>query len=1258
MQYNQPSDSSSSGSQPAARRFARLYLLIGLCAALAAALAMPSCLPDGDEPARASAKRITSRDELIGGPTALGEIGDFILMNDKIKVVVEDVGFASGSGLFGGSLIDADRIRTTSSPDQIGGSGKDTFGEFFPAFFLEMVDPEEVVVLNDGSDGKAAIVEVRGRGGEFVSMLRFINQAMINSYEANFGDLVAGIPANSDGAPLVRFSVRYILEPGASHIRVESTLKNASDQPLTFPNAAVMGVLESFLGLDLSGFSVPVGAVLGFGELNSLFLPGVGYDLRWGLEDSYRHEIPLPAFPGLVTDFMASSNTKGTNYGFIAEEAPERNFVANKEAYGARDDDDMLVLFYAAGFSGAFTHDIPDTMGVGEEFTFTNYLIVGTGDVASILDEAYIIRDAPTQTVAGQVLTPTGAPARKNTSLLLYTARTDSGASADGCSRDGEGFDLLAPAPYSQAFTNDEGYFQFTLPPGKYCYRTRDEGRPLSDYRPFEVGDKPVYLNVQASPSASLSVLIQDERGNPMPGKIMLVGKHDYRGDLQKRFYLYDLQAGEPWRTSDMVPDDPNDPSTREYLEAIAYASADGIARLNARPGTYDVYASRGMEYELVRSKDVTLKPGQPAQLAVTLNRAIDTTGYLNGDFHMHARGSIDSGLSFDDRVISIAAEGLETVVSSDHNHVSDYLPYIARNGLRPWLNSVVGVELTTFEFGHFNAFPMNYDVGSINGGAVPWQSLPPQQIFDELRKHGTISPEETIIQVNHPRDTIMGYFSQYNVDPFTSEATLTFQDPSVTGVDKIMATISTPSGPSFMRDCRSEGESCRGTEKFESTLSWDFDAIEVFNGKHLELLKHYRVPYPASVGGADGWPQHAVDQIIDTTCADEFGAELTQFCTDNTIPAADCEAPLADHPTSAWCSFDTQALFARYPQGSVLCDGDTVAFPGGLDDWYNTLNYPRTFIRGDATPAPAEPVYKRYTATGNSDSHTAGVPNFTQPGSPRNFFYVGYDDPTKFKPADLVKAMTQHRNIISNGPFAFMKIGEASIGDEIAIANPRVDVEVVVRAAKWVGASRFRIIKNGEAAVVDDDATPTVHEFQLDEGGEYRTTVSLTVDKDSWLVLEVEGDNSLFPVYTPQEIPEVNFEAAIGSIAGTLGFGGGVDGLAPETTFPLTPFAFTNPIWLVYDRPGDSDGAFTPPAPSAPSCSAGALQLSEIVQADDDAPLQPMAPAQPRRLRRLDTAKLPASLKANDHHGHEALERQPGEYRDLRTRFKNWHTH
>ncbi|MFU8803255.1 MAG: hypothetical protein ACNA8W_05530, partial [Bradymonadaceae bacterium] len=162
-------------------------LIIGSVATFSA------CEKEEREP-RAHAQQITSRNQLIGGPTALGEVGDWLIENDQIRLVIQDIGFNRGSGLFGGSLIDADIVRGDNERDVMGGNGHDTFGELFPAFFMEVIDPQDIVVVNDGSDGKAAVLEVRGRGGEFVTMLRFFNQAMVNSYAVNFNDVLGGAP--------------------------------------------------------------------------------------------------------------------------------------------------------------------------------------------------------------------------------------------------------------------------------------------------------------------------------------------------------------------------------------------------------------------------------------------------------------------------------------------------------------------------------------------------------------------------------------------------------------------------------------------------------------------------------------------------------------------------------------------------------------------------------------------------------------------------------------------------------------------------------------------------------------------------------------------------------------------------------------------------------------------------------------------------------------------------------------------------------
>ena len=42
----------------------------------------------GDAPPHARAERIGSLEDVIGGPHAIGRIGDFLLENDQIRIIV------------------------------------------------------------------------------------------------------------------------------------------------------------------------------------------------------------------------------------------------------------------------------------------------------------------------------------------------------------------------------------------------------------------------------------------------------------------------------------------------------------------------------------------------------------------------------------------------------------------------------------------------------------------------------------------------------------------------------------------------------------------------------------------------------------------------------------------------------------------------------------------------------------------------------------------------------------------------------------------------------------------------------------------------------------------------------------------------------------------------------------------------------------------------------------------------------------------
>src|SRR4051812_7143849 len=106
-------------------RMRRISLVIP--AVLLALASLSGCPP---APLQSRAVRVQSRAELIGGPRALGEVGDWLIENDKVRFIIQDEGFSRGFGVFGGALLDADLVRPEEGRgDSTGGNGRDNFGE-------------------------------------------------------------------------------------------------------------------------------------------------------------------------------------------------------------------------------------------------------------------------------------------------------------------------------------------------------------------------------------------------------------------------------------------------------------------------------------------------------------------------------------------------------------------------------------------------------------------------------------------------------------------------------------------------------------------------------------------------------------------------------------------------------------------------------------------------------------------------------------------------------------------------------------------------------------------------------------------------------------------------------------------------------------------------------------------------------------------------------------------------------------------------
>ena len=87
------------------------------------------------------AYRVSDRGQLIGGgPRALGDVGDYMLDNDRIRVVMQNAGYSRGFGVYGGGIIDADlrRFDEQGRNESNRRGGHDIFAEMFPSFFFRL----------------------------------------------------------------------------------------------------------------------------------------------------------------------------------------------------------------------------------------------------------------------------------------------------------------------------------------------------------------------------------------------------------------------------------------------------------------------------------------------------------------------------------------------------------------------------------------------------------------------------------------------------------------------------------------------------------------------------------------------------------------------------------------------------------------------------------------------------------------------------------------------------------------------------------------------------------------------------------------------------------------------------------------------------------------------------------------------------------------------------------------------------------------
>ena len=585
--------------------------------------------------------------------------------------------------------------------ERVGHPGLDNFLELQPMVNVEtVVNAQTVFVVNDGADGNPAVVRACGPD----DLLDFVNPS------SQVADAGLPFPANlNDNDQTIEGCTDYSLGVRDSHVAVTTTLTNtgASNQRVTAGDWMNQG-----------------------GELDVMQTPNAGVGA------ALTNDVAAMAFYGV-------GGGDGVDYSYLS--TPLSGTGSYVVISG------VTVILHDSDVLNALLGIVPGTLiPPGQSYVMPRFFGVGEGSGSNAVDLDIEVRGLANARIEGCV-TVGGAPA-ENAHVTVGTfdgggnitdLATQFVTDAIGC------YAGLVPVP-----SNPTVYGVVAAQTG-VPYEGSALAPPVTS-RSFSPGGSET-VDFALPQTGALRVTVTDENSNPVPARVTVVGFDPsppvtFAGPSLPGFGGSTLA----------LFNDPNDELPFGLVRAV-YTGADGIAEFDLEPGSYEIVASRGTEYSR-SSQPVSIAGGALSTLNAEIVQVIDTAGFVSSDFHVHGINSADSKVSHIDRVEGYAGEGVDNLIMTDHHVHTDLSSTIAALGMGAELSSTVGEEITTFDYGHFNAYPLLVDANRISKGSTDWAvaapagadfpssgayNATPAEIF-ALATTGANSTVDTTVQVNH----------------------------------------------------------------------------------------------------------------------------------------------------------------------------------------------------------------------------------------------------------------------------------------------------------------------------------------------------------------------------------------------------------------------------------------------------------------------------------------------------------------------------
>lgn len=694
----------------------------------------------------------TAAQRSIGGPDAIGGVGDWWLANDVVEVVIDDVARAFGISTHGGTLVDFGlRDRT----------GEDQFGRLSPLVNLS----QRVVV---GYDAIRAEVDAQ-RGFARIAVTSPGLRALPRG--SRFARALDPLVPDPQEVSAVRVETVYEVRPGEPFVRIETVITNAGSAPAPVFAFGDVWMRGGRGGRGFTGDWLAPERARGFAarDMTSNILRSLG------ALTSFTHAalIGTADFPPIAYALYAPERAaRGLPfYGIAGEHATL--------AFGLVGDPPVAELGLTA-LARAMLRDLAP----GESWRFERRLrAAGRRDLAA-LDDAIQREVVGGKIDAGGVEGSTAVAGRR----AIVLVETAGGATVSAIDVDPE-----------------SGSFRAALAPGDYHAWLRVEhGAPQRRALHVEPG-RTTTLDFDPPPPLA-HLVFSPAFADGGPGRVEIRGQDGTPDPVFGDDLLGASRDGVPL-------------SSGTASSALVFVGNDrDPSAVWLAPGRYELVATRGLDWEAASQRvDLRGPVAGGAAKPFVLRPLVPLAGTVSADLHVHGEASDDGQATNEDRLRRFVAEGVNVLVATDHDHVANYAPALARLGLEGRVRVVQGVEVTgsgpsaaaLWTIGHHNAWPIPYQPHAHRHGAPPSQNRAVGALYAELRH----SYGARVVQLNHPRPTPS--------DVEEGDVHLAFFEHLGEGsAFDPLRSIDAPENEPLVRRTAADG-----------TRALDFDAIELMNG-------------------------------------------------------------------------------------------------------------------------------------------------------------------------------------------------------------------------------------------------------------------------------------------------------------------------------------------------------------------------------------------------------------------------------------------